>query len=132
MVQIYHHYELWEDYMAGMYNIPCEVYEVNINNCVELLTNSFKFYEVMNKLVNDWVYSTDVNLSNVNCNRCAWLGAAACCYHLKQEEVITRLAWNRLSELQKIKANQIANKIILEYERRNNKLHKNLGETLLF
>lgn len=120
MKQVFHHYELWEDYKAGMYNTPCEVYEVNINNCVELLTNSFKFYEVMNKLVNDWVYSSKVNLTNLNSNRRAWLGAAACCYHLKQEEVITRLAWNRLSQKQQSIANDVANRIIKEFEIKHN------------
>jgi hypothetical protein len=126
MKQIYHPYWLWEDYKAGMYNTPYEIYEVNICNCVELLCNSILFYETMQKLVNDWKYASEVNLTNKSCNRRAWLGAAACCYKLNQEEVITRFAWNRISNKQQSKANDIANRIINDYELKNHYLHKHI------
>jgi hypothetical protein len=132
MKRIYHHYLLWEDNKNGMYDIPCVIDESKINDCINLLSNPEKFYNTLKSVLNEWVISSDENLSNINCNRQAWLGQAACCYLFKAEETITRKAWGFLSDKKKQEANNIADKIIREYESKNKKIHSPMGKELLF
>jgi hypothetical protein len=133
MKQIYEEYQKWEDYNAGMYALnDVRDKDILVFNAVSLLSNPNLFYETMQKLIIDWKVSTDVNLSNKNQNRRAWLGAAACMYKYKVPEYLTRVAWGLLNKEVQDTANNIANKIILEYERQNNGLHKNMGKPLLF
>jgi hypothetical protein len=133
MKQIYEQYQKWEDYNAGMYALnDVRDKDILVFNAVSLLSNPNLFYETMQKLIIDWKVSTDVNLSNKNQNRRAWLGAAACMYKYKVPEYLTRVAWGLLNKEVQDTANNIANKIILEYERQNNGLHKNMGKPLLF
>jgi hypothetical protein len=133
MKQIYEHYQKWEDYNAGMYALhDIRDKDKLVFKSVKLLSDPNLFYETMQKLIIDWKVSTDVNLSNKNQNRRAWLGAAACFYKYKVPEYVVRIAWGLLNKEVQDKANRIANKIILEYETKNNGLHKNLGEPLLF
>jgi G3E family GTPase len=94
--------------------------EKMIESCIDLLSNPEEFYSVCINLCKDWKNSTDVNLSNVMQNRKAWLGAAACCYKYNIPEFITRLAWSKIDCKNQYRANNVANKIIKEYERKYN------------
>ena len=132
MQKIYHHYLLWEDFKNGMYDTPCQKDNKKLNDCINLLSSPSVFYNTLKKILNEWTISCDENLSNIYCNRQAWLGQAACCYLHKAEETITREAWSYLSEKKRIDANNIADKIILEYEAKNKKIHSRMGEILLF
>jgi hypothetical protein len=133
MKQIFIEYHKWEDYLAGMYNDNDIIdKDIKINNSVLLLSNPFDFYSVCRLVINNWVNSVDVNLSNKNQNRRAWLGAAACMYNHKSPEYITRIAWGILDLKKQAAANNVAEKIILEYERKNTGIHIRVGEPLLF
>jgi hypothetical protein len=133
MKQIYINYLEWEDYQNGMYETSNKIdKEKMIESCIDLLSNPEEFYSVCINLCKDWKNSTDVNLSNVMQNRKAWLGAAACCYKYNIPEFITRLAWSKIDCKNQYRANNVANKIIKEYERKYNGLYKNVGESLLF
>lgn len=133
MKQIFIEYTKWEDYLVGMYN-DNDVIDKNIkiNNSVLLLSNSYDFYNVCKDVLNNWVNAVDVNLSNKNQNRRAWLGAAACMYNHKSPEYLTRVAWGLLSIQKQAAANNVAEKIIIEYERKNTGIYSRMGETLLF
>lgn len=115
-----------------MYDTCCQKDNVKLNNCINLLSSPSIFYSTLKKVLNEWTISCDENLSNIYCNRQAWLGQAACSYLHKAEETITREAWGILSEKKRIEANNIADKIIKEYESKNKKIHSGLGEMLLF
>lgn len=133
MKQIYEHYEKWEDYQAGMYAITDVIdKDKKVIGAIELLSNSTDFYAVMKLILLEWKHATNVNLTNRGQNRRAWLGAAACMYKHKTPEYLTRIAWNLLNKDIQDKANAIADKIILEYENENNKIHKNVGGEVLF
>jgi hypothetical protein len=133
MKQIFIEYHKWEDYLAGMYNDNDIIdRELKINNSVLLLSNPYEFYSVCTLVLNNWVNSVDVNLSNKNQNRRAWLGAAACMYNHKSPEYLTRLGWGILDLKKQVAANNVAEKIILEYERKNTGIHRRVGEPLLF
>ena len=133
MEQIYIEYQKWEDYLSGMYNDNDVIdKDKKVINAINLLSNPNEFYEVCQLIMNNWKNATDVNLSNKNQNRKAWLGAAACNYKYKVPEYLTRIAWGLLNKNVQDKANKIAEKIILEYERKNKQLHSDLGTKVLF
>lgn len=133
MKQIYIEYNKWEDYIAGMYcDNNSENKELKIKNSIMLLSDAEDFYNTCKELCVVWINATNVNLSNVNQNRKAWLGAAACMYKYGAQEYITRIAWSMLEPQKQHIANKVAHKIISEYEAKNRKLHTNVGKSLLF
>ena len=80
-------------------------------------TGNHKLYgKWMKKVVHDWRYSCEHNLSNVQSNRRAWIGHAACAYKMKCPEDIVRAAWGFLSDEQRALANAEADKAIALWE----------------
>lgn len=118
MKKIYYKYQLWEDYVNGMYKkgFNEKQEKILINKSKLLLKTPEILYANMKKAVEEWPHSAEINLSNNNCNRQAWLGAAACCITFKCPEHLTKLAWHNLTLKQKNKANEIADKVIKEFE----------------
>ena len=133
MEQIYIEYEKWEDYLCGMYNSN-DVFDKDkkVIESINLLSNTNDFYETCQTILIEWKNASDVNLSNRNQNRKAWLGAAACMYKCKAPEYLTRIAWGLLNKDVQDKANKIAEKIIQEYETKNREIHSNVGTKMLF
>jgi hypothetical protein len=120
MKQIFEHYEKWEDYQAGMYQLTDIIdKDLKVINSIKLLSDNNLFYDICKKILIDWPIASNVNLTNKNQNRRAWLGAAACMYKNRCPEYLTRIAWNLLNKEIQDKANLIAEKIISEYEKRN-------------
>lgn len=133
MDRIYHEYKLWEDYNNGMYSMNDVLDKDKIAfNCVSLLSDVKLFNEVCLLVLDNWKYSSDVNLSNAGKNRRAWLGAAACSYKYKAPEYVTRIAWGLLNKDIQDRANNVAESIIKIYEEKNRGIYKNLGNTVLF
>lgn len=133
MQRVYHQYHLWEDYKNGMYkdaNIIDK--DIHVFKSINLLKDTQMFYDVCVKLIIEWPYSSEENLTNLSKNRRAWLGAAACSFNHKCPEYLTRVAWSLLNELDKQKANIVADKVIKEYEAKNKQIHRSVGEKLLF
>ena len=117
--RIWHPYTIWEDFLNGLYSkeiITCDLKTV-IFKCANLLKNSNEFYNVMQKVIQDWKKATEFNLSNISRNRQAWLGQASCCYMFNAPEYVTKLAWHTLTNDEQKKANDIADKVIYEWER---------------
>ena len=128
MNQFYSHYENWEDFKNGMYCIEKKENEQTlINNAIVMLSDDAMFYETCKELLKVWTVSVKVNLTNKQCNRKAWLGQAACNYKFKTPEILTRIAWGKLSNIQRYHADQVALQIInhfeLSYENKNNQLY---------
>jgi hypothetical protein len=133
MKQIYETYEKWEDYINGMYNLSDVIdKDKKVIDSIKLLSDPKEFYSICKKIMHEWKISTDINLSNKNQNRRAWLGAAACMYKCNDPEYLTRIAWGLLNKDVQIKANNIADQIIKEYERKNIGLYTNMGTEMLF
>ena len=132
MNRIYHKYTDWEDFKNGMFETDNSNDAELINKSFELLSNEDLFYKIGLKVLENWVVSSDVNLSNINSNRQSWIGQAACSYYVKANESITRKAWSMLSDIKKLKANLIADKIIKQYEKKDRGLYKNVGVPMLF
>lgn len=133
MKRIYHPYWLWEDYLNGMYISSIQENENElIEKSIKLLSDINLFDKACSKVLKKWKYSCDENLSNKNQNRNAWIGAAACSITYGAREYITRIAWSNLNDFQKYNANKIAYINIKKYERKNIRIHTNLGEKMLF
>jgi hypothetical protein len=111
MKQIYAPYTEWEDYKNGMYKTIKQSDEV-IKSGALLLSNEKEFYNTAIELIENWVISTSINLTNNGINKKAWIGQASCCYKYGLTEESTRLAWGLLTDEQKNKANKVADKII--------------------
>lgn len=134
MKQIFHHYEKWEDYLNGMYvcNYSKEDETQWVQKSIELLSNQELFFKTGLEMINSWKNSADVNLTNLGCNRRAWIGQASCCYNHKAPESVTRLAWGLMDDYNRFHANNTADKLILIYEKQDKGLYKNMGEQMLF
>lgn len=129
----YPYYE-WEDYLNGMYLIPSKPYNQNlINQCVKLLSNEIVFFETAMKMIKVWKKCSSHNLEDRSINRKAWIGQASCCYKFNCPELVVREAWSLITNINKYKANKIAEKIIQIYEAENRKIHSRMEkERLLF
>lgn len=112
MQRIFHHYELWEDFHAGMYNESKDGRKERVREAAYILGTPDICRKAMEKVIADWNTSTEYNLSNAEINRKAWLGQAACSCWAGVHEDETREAWGIMSEAQRIEANRIAAEII--------------------
>jgi hypothetical protein len=70
MERIYHPYWLWEDYKAGFYeNISGEEKKQMILKVVEMFNSKSLTKEFMNRVVTEWKYSCEHNLTNESLNK---------------------------------------------------------------
>lgn len=117
MKRIYHHYNLWEDYHAGMYGEDKRGRKKRVEKAAYILGTPEICKQAMEKVISEWRIATEYNLSNAEINRKAWLGQAACSCYANIHEDETREAWGLMTEQQRIKANQIAASIIKKWLR---------------
>lgn len=115
--QIYHRYEKWEDYQNGMYGLVPVAEAMDLAKlAAELLSQPLALKAAMKRAVTEWPVSAEVNMTNLESNRRAWLGAAACCIQCQVPEYLTRIGWNSLTQYQQNRANAVATQIIEEWE----------------
>lgn len=112
IARIWHHYDLWEDYHNGMYEEDREGRKERVLRAAEILGDPSICETAMRKVVAEWPFASEYNLSNGEINRRAWLGQAACSCYGGVHEDETREAWGLLSNEQRVKANGIATQII--------------------
>lgn len=119
MKRIYHRYELWECHKHKMYDD--EIDENSIKCSYDILRNLEVLKDGMWYVSKHWVYSAENFLSNKARNRQAYLGQAACCWLVHSSEKTTKEAWNRLTDDERQKANDVADSILLEWDAEFNK-----------
>lgn len=116
--RIYHPYEKWEDYKAGFYdNISGEKKKELLLKVVELFSSKKLTKKYMQKVINEWTYSCEHNLSNYSMNRIAYLGQSACCLFAGIPSTITMEGWNMVSKENRDIADKIADKLIQNWEK---------------
>ena len=65
MKQIYHRYDIWEDFQNGMYSTDLNNNEEElIRKAVLLLSNKKMFDIKCSEVIKKWVISSEVNLTN--------------------------------------------------------------------
>lgn len=127
MDRIYHRFENWECYKNGFFkNISTKDKETLSSKVLELFNDNEKTEIYMMKVISEWHYSCQHNLTNLALNRVAWLGQAACCLYAKIPYTITMENWKYVKHENQLIACAIAEKIILEYEKQNLQLCLNI------
>lgn len=82
MKRIYHHWEKWECFRAGMYEtVPPDGYTPESAKLAyrDFLADIDRFSRACQRVLDTWVYSCEQFLSNDNINRIAWIGQASMC-----------------------------------------------------
>ena len=117
MKQIFHPWDKWEDHKHGFYdNISGRDKKEMINKVVEMFTDSELTEICMRKVIKEWTFSCEHNLTNLNMNRVAYLGQAACCVFAGVPCSITMEAWNLVPEEKRKIADSIAERLVKEWE----------------
>jgi hypothetical protein len=119
MNRIYHPYHLWEDWKFGMWRYTSEIEKAEyLQRAIEFTGDAELYGSYMLKVLAQWPYACEHNLSNRAINRQAWIGHAACCLAINCPEDITRLAWHQLTQKQQDDANAKADFAIQTWENR--------------
>lgn len=120
MERIYHPYWLWEDFKNGFYdNISGEKKKELSFKVIELFNDSKLTKENMMRVINEWKYSCEHNLSNDSMNKIAYLGQGACCLYAGIPNSITMESWSLLSKERQKKSDKIANEVLEIWINRN-------------
>jgi len=117
MKRIYHQYKIWEDYQNGMYRKVSKDEETELLPKIIEFTGDYQLYGgAMFEVIKHWKFACEHNLTDLNINRRAWLGHAACCFKHGWPEYLVREAWNQLNQKQQNLANKMAEEAIAEWE----------------
>lgn len=114
--QIWHPYWKWEE---NEYNMWGSVKDRDdfLQKAIVFTGNHELYGEYMQKVVAQWTFSCEHNLSNTTQNRRAWIGHAAVALAFQCPEDIVREAWWHLTDEQRDLANKQADKAIEIWER---------------
>ena len=82
--RFFHTYEQWECYKAGFFATTKE--GMNKEECQRAYANFLRdiprFEIALERVITEWKYSCEQNLTNSAMNRIAWLGQASVCYDM--------------------------------------------------
>lgn len=113
--RVYHPYWDWEEVDANMWGSV-----LNRRAAVEkavLFTGNHALYgRFMLRVVSEWPVSCENALTDYSINRKAWVGHAAVSLAHGIPEDITRLAWGKLTDEQRLLANRQAEYAISKWE----------------
>ena len=114
MKRIYHTWDKWESFYSGFFNTkppkgitPKQAEE----KYRELLSDPEEFARICARIIEEWPYSCEHNLTNKTLNRIAWMGQAALAYKHNIPAQF-RGGYNLLTKEQQQKADEIALKYI--------------------
>jgi hypothetical protein len=111
-------YTEWEDWRNGMYrDVSREEEERLVQAAAGLLADVHRLSAAMREVTTEWKHASEANLHEPPNNR-AWLGQAACAFAANVPEHLTRAAWGRLTDGQRVEANRIADRVINEWKYR--------------
>lgn len=123
MEQIFEHYENWEDFKNGMWRkVNKQDENKYLNDAIVFMSDHIQFGKAMQRVINEWPVTCRHNLTDTATNRQAFMGQTACSIAINCPEYITRLAWGYLSNLQREKANGVADTAIRMWEYEHRKL----------
>lgn len=112
--RIYHTWDKWECYPAGMYETKPPGVGMTAEECretyAEFLREPARFRAGLDGVLADWPRSAEHYLTNERMNRIAWLGQAAVCHQHRIPRVF-RAGFMLLSPAEQDAANRLA----LEY-----------------
>lgn len=114
MERIYHTWDKWESFPAGFFNNnpPEGMSKKEAEQLYfELLSDSAEFARVLERIIVEWPYACEHNLTNKTLNRIAWMGQAALAYKYNIPAQF-RGGYNLLTKQQQAEADSVALKYI--------------------
>jgi hypothetical protein len=111
----YHPYWLWEEIQFNMWGSVTDR-DSFLAKAIEFTGDHLLYGSFMGRVIREWKYSCEHNLSQRSQNRQAWLGHAACALGMECPEDIVREAWWKLTDEQRQLANNQADRYIKEWE----------------
>ena len=115
--RVFHHYEILEEYPAGLWRIVRgQQRKNNIEAAADLMRCPDEFKEVMRRVLAEWPLSCEAAFTAEGSNRIAWLGQAACCLSVGSPEENTRACWNTLTQPEQDEANRVAAEVLAEWQ----------------
>ena len=121
--RVWHPYWKWEEKDFNMWG-AVEDRELYLQRAIEFTGNAQRYGKYMMRVVKEWRYSCEHNLTDRSQNRRAWVGHAACALAFQCPEDIVRQAWGHLSEQQQNEANAQADIAIGYWECQNGNSEK--------
>lgn len=119
MKRIFHPWTKWEEVTNGMWRIvSAQERDAFAIKAANLMRDIPAFESAMRKASEQWINSSEHNLTDLSQNRKAWLGHAGNCVALDSPEDATRQGWGMLNQEEQDKANAAAERIIKEWEDR--------------
>jgi hypothetical protein len=113
--QVFHPYTAWEDWAAGMWQVPVNPTE-GMRRSAHILSDPVVFLDAARAMLREWPTAAEQNLTDMARNRRAWIGQATCCHLAGVPEAATRQAWWTLTAEEQLIANQVADKACAEWE----------------
>jgi hypothetical protein len=114
MERIYHTWDEWECYPAGLYETLPPAEGMTAQECrdayAEFLSDLDRFRAGLEGVLADWPHSTEHYLTNERMNRIAWLGQAAMCHQTRVPRAFRSGFMQLIPEQQ-----EAANGLALEY-----------------
>lgn len=132
MKRIWHHYKKWEEVGAGMWDgASAEESRGHLSRAIKFTGDAKLYGSYMRRVIVEWPFSCEHNLTDIGQNRKAWIGHAATALAIGCPEHITRQAWGHLSKQQQDDANEQAQAAIEEWEnaRKNTRTPKDMGDS---
>lgn len=114
MNRVWHHHSLWEEVPAGLWRTGPDLFDFAA--ALSLMQDTARWSAAMRKVVGEWPYSCEQNLSHTEHNRVAWLGQAAVCLATGQPSIVTRKTWWQLPRTGQDAANTAATAAITYWE----------------
>ena len=133
--KIWHPYTEWED--LGMWE-PCAAKDRKpmVEKAISFTGDHALYGSWMMRVIVEMPKACEHNLTDLNMNRRAWVGHAACYLATGCPEDVTREAWGLLSDKQRELANKQADNAIAkwesEHERKNFELDRKMGSQGIF
>ena len=131
--RVYKPYWEWEEIDANMWGTVSNRKQAT-ETSIQFTGNHKLYGRFMLRVINKWRNSCENALTDYSLNRKAWVGHAACALAHGIPEDITRLAWGKLTDEQRLLANKEAERAIQIWELNYAKslgLHSGVGDSLL-
>jgi hypothetical protein len=112
MKRIFHPWDKWEDYTYGFYGGKDFDSKNAVKICANLLKDLNMFEHALARIVIEWPYSCEHNLTNESMNRIAYLGQAAFALLYNIPNNVSMAAYSTLTLEEQQKADALAQKYL--------------------
>lgn len=109
--RVYHHYLKCEEFDSPMWR-QVDDKDSAVANSAALMIDHVAFELACFRVVAEWPFSCEANLTATVINHQAWIGHAACALNHGAPEDLTRMAWRSMNQEQQDLANLAADRAI--------------------